>query len=391
MPVPRRSAPSLVLAARRHGEDTPTPPPVSVRVAHRASEPRLPAAPSRAARAFGWALVPALALGCIATAVAWRMLPVSQWIAPGMVARTSSAGAAVLERPADAAPSTSASSAVKDGGWRISHEGHVSLPGGVLLFPESFKPDADGYDLIIHFHGNVQIVKQSVEHARINAVLAVINLGVRSAVYHSHYEEGGSYERLMARIHAGLEKRGFPRPKLRRLAMTSWSAGYEAIESILEHRRAPHAEQDPLDAILCLDGVHASFIDGDPKRLNQRSVEPLVRVAQAAAAGDLLFVATHSDIDPGDYASAKRTQSYLLEQVGSRIQPSALLPMPDTVALPAAKGAVMVERRMIPTSITRVGSLVIKGYEGNTPDHHSAHLTQMAPIVLSDLAERWKH
>jgi len=32
----------------------------------------------------------------------------------------------------------------------------------------------------------------------------------------------------------------------------------------------------------------------------------------------------------------------------------------------------------------------VRGYRGNTPEHHMAHLLQMGATVMPELAERWR-
>jgi hypothetical protein len=194
---------------------------------------------------------------------------------------------------------------------------------------------------------------------------------------------------LLAQIERGLVKRGVEAPKLRNLALTAWSAGYGGIESVLTTRRSTDADHDPLDAIIVLDGVHAGFIDGNNKRLSQRSVATFARAAKAAANNQLMMLLTHSQIDPIDYAGTERTHRYLLKQVNATVNASPMLPMPAQLALPAARRAAKKPRRMVPISDTRVGLLRVRGFEGNTRDHHAGHLTQMASIALGDLADRW--
>jgi hypothetical protein len=140
--------------------------------------------------------------------------------------------------------------------WHIRHEGHFPIKGGVLHAPSSFVPEADGsYDLIVHFHGNTWAVRESVEQANINAMVAIVNLGIGSAVYREAYEATGTWERLLAQIDRGVKNRGVPHPKLRRVALSAWSAGYGAVGSILTFRTGA----DPIDAVLMADGIHASW------------------------------------------------------------------------------------------------------------------------------------
>jgi len=390
---PRASSPNLRRAYLGLAGPTPTPPPVAVDTAptpsaEDAPEPAIETGKrkSRAGRIGFWALCLLLTVGSLGSALGFRHLSPTDWIVPGMdrfAAQQMAAPPTAATQPAPVPPQ------VQTSGWQIKHDGYVPINGGVLLTPTTFAPTEEGYDLAIHFHGDVQIVHESYEHAGINAAVAVINLGVRSGVYSDHYAVPGAFEALLEQIDKGLRKRGVEKPKLRRLAFSAWSAGYGAIESILEHRRAPHAQDDPLDAILVLDGVHAGFEAGDPNRIKSRSVRNFVHVARAAAAGQLMFSITHSDIDPVEYASTKRTAAYLLEQIDAEVSDNPVLPVPPQLMLAAAKGAVKEHKRMVPTADTRIGMFRVQGFKGNTQDHHSAHLTQMAAVGLPDLARRW--
>lgn len=372
---------------------TPTPPPVVV-----SSEDDLEdegpeiVAVGRTRRWGLWLLVGTLLTACVGTAIAWRQTMKDFVLPPALGATAAMQGAA----PETAAPATPVALPVAEKkapttGWMVTHEGHVPIEGGVLHLPKTFEPSSGDYDLIVHFHGDVAIVKESVEHAGLNAALAIINVGIRSGPYRKAYQAAGAYESLLEQIRIGLRRKGVREPKLRRLALTSWSAGYGAIESILEHRVSPDPSEDPLDAIISLDGVHAGFEDGDAERINERSIMAYIQAAKAATEGQLMVSLTHSDIDPGAYAGTRRSQLYLLEQLGIHVTKQPMLPLPEHLDLVAARGAVASGKaqKMVPTSDTRVGLLRVQGFEGNTREHHAAHLTQMAAVALPDLAARW--
>jgi hypothetical protein len=343
-------------------------------------------APSSGRGLGRWLALAGLCAVLVGTAFAARRIDMKPWYKVTQLGRALATHVAIVPA-AHAAPAEEPKPAKT--GWSIKHDGHVPLRGGVLLLPKTFSPDEKGYDLVVHFHGDVKIVLQSMEYAGVNAALAVINHGVRSDAYRVPYTAPGTFEALLKQIEKGLVKRGVEKPKLRKLALTAWSAGYGAIESVLDTRRSVSADHDPLDAIIVLDGVHAGFIDGDNKRLSHRSVATYARAAKAAADGQLMMLLTHSQIDPIDYAGTERTHRYLLKQVNTVVNDSPMLSMPAQVALPAARRAAKKKRRMEPVSDTKVGELHVKGFEGNTRDHHAAHLTQMAPIALVDLAQRW--
>lgn len=269
---------------------------------------------------------------------------------------------------------------------KLRREGHVSVPGGILVLPESFQPRTDGqYDLLIHFHGNTAVVRESAEVAHLDAAVAIINLGIGSAPYEEYYAVPGTYEELLESIRVGLERRGLAGGRLRRVALSGWSAGYGAISTILQVRR----KESSIDAVLVLDGIHCGWENGE---LNHRQMKPFATVAEQAAKGQMLFSITHSEIDPVTYASTSATADYLIASAGASRSPSD--PQRDTplyLELESMKGAVSkkLEKQMVPTSEARRGLFHVRGYRGETKEHHMAHLFQMGATLLPELVARW--
>jgi|GEM_PF-494451 len=269
---------------------------------------------------------------------------------------------------------------------RVRREGHVFVSGGVLHVPESFS-SADGtFDLVMHFHGNTQIVEESYNAAKINALIYVVNLGIGSGAYEDRYSAPDVFEETLTRIVDAAEKRGLRSPKLGRIALSSWSAGYGAIAKILDAQRS----FDRFDALLMLDGIHSAYLD--PK--NRRNpdllrLRPFLRFASEAAEGRKLFTITHSEIEPREYASAGETANELLRAVGA--QRLEVQGAPPKVTLPATIGVWSreAERWLRQTTEARLGGLHVRGYVGHTAEHHMAHLVQMSVTVLPELAERW--
>jgi hypothetical protein len=267
----------------------------------------------------------------------------------------------------------------------LNRVGHGHIGGGVLFVPTTFSSEDGTYDLYLHFHGNTRVVLESAEHVGLNAIVAVVNVGVNSAPYLDAYEAPGSYEKTLGEVGRALAERGLENGHLRRVAVGSWSGGYGAVSRILEHDTGTAS----LDAVLVMEGIHCGFLEESPKELNVRIISPFLRGAKRAAEGKMLFSITHSEIDPIAYAGTDQTAGYLLDAVhGRRGEPA---PAPEHVQLRAAEGAVSkrLEKWMEPTSEATVGSFHVRGYRGNTPEHHMAHLLQMAATVMPELAERW--
>jgi hypothetical protein len=269
----------------------------------------------------------------------------------------------------------------------VRREGYAHIPGGVLYVPDTFASEDGAYDLYLHFHGSIRVVRESAEHAGLNAAVAVVNLGKNSAPYLDGYAVPGSYEELLASIDRAVLSRGLAQPQRQRVAIGSWSGGYGALSRILEHGRG----LESLDAVLVLDGIHCGFAEDNPKALNVRIVSPFLGATRRAAEGEILFSITHSEIDPIAYAGTYLTAGYLLDVVhGTRGEPQE--GPPPHLKLRAAEGAVSkaLEKRMKPISEARVGKFHVRGYRGNTPEHHMAHLLQMGATVMPELAARWK-
>jgi len=392
---------------------TPTPPPVTLSIApdgsvlggdnlaiaeHEADASRSDGhgrAAQRRGKPKRRGLRPWLALTLVASLMAvavgsWRARPatslqsLTHWsgLEDGTVDR---AAAAALLAGTSAVASARTPSA---GPFRVKHSGYVPINGGLLIAPTSFTPEADGsYDLLIHFHGDVGVVRESVEYVGLNAALAIINLGVMSGVYRDAYSGKGLYEELLAEIDRALIERGIPTPKRRRVALGAWSAGYGAIGSIVRNRTG----QEWLDAVLVFDGIHAGWREEAPDQINPRPLKAFVGIARSAAQGKMLFSIAHSEIEPPSFAGSRDTAAYLLRSVGARPDEDVMLELPPHLKLHAAANAVSKrrEKRMLPYSDTQVGDMRVRGYRGDTREHHMAHLLQMAATALPDLAERW--
>ena len=67
---------------------------------------------------------------------------------------------------AGTAPAHHAAIATDGQRWKVKHDGYITVSGGILVIPDNLAAlttsGAGEYDLIIHFHGDVAIVRQSV-------------------------------------------------------------------------------------------------------------------------------------------------------------------------------------------------------------------------------------
>jgi hypothetical protein len=391
---------------------SPTPPPVAVHLSAPPARRTLPPPPlepeswlettaAKPSRWRVWAAASALAVAGIGAVALLREAPKVDGAEAALVGQLetgSPRGSAVLKPsvkgPASATGTTPASAdedrraaSTATGYEHINNERHIPVSGGVMHLPSTFHPRAGGYDLIVHFHGDVKIVKESVEHAGVNAAVAIINLGISSGPYQNTYQDPTHFERLLTQVQNGITERGYKNVELRRLALNAWSGGYGAIQSILDSRRAPDSENDPLDAVMLFDGVHTHFIDDGKTQLAELGLLTFSRAARAAADGRILFTVTHSQIDPIDYAGTDVCANALLKSVGAN--PEVAARAPQHVKLKAAAMSIGRETKLEPTTDTRVGDFHVMGFRGVTREAHAAHLLQMGEVGLPELAARW--
>jgi hypothetical protein len=89
-------------------------------------------------------------------------------------------------------------------------------------------------DLVVPFHGAPPVMGHALGEARLNAALAVENLGTISQDYASAYTVVARLDDLVRRA-MGLVARLCPGREYhpRRLALSAWSAGYAAVGAIL--------------------------------------------------------------------------------------------------------------------------------------------------------------
>jgi hypothetical protein len=267
----------------------------------------------------------------------------------------------------------------------LSRERRSPISGGLLMLPPSFQ-SADGrYDLLLHLHGNTDLVEESVSFSGLNAVLVIMNLGTGSGPYEDRFANPGTLPEIIDRAQAIMEKRGLARATLRRLALSGWSAGYGGVLKVLEQP----ALAARVDSVLLMDGIHVGYAPQSHDLLLDR-LAPFTRFAKEAVEGRRLFSITHTHITPlGNYAGTRETTDALLRLVGVAREPGG-----DRHDLPILRSleGVMPKRlihALTPETTARRGGLVVRDYPGDQPEDHMLHLMNMAVTVLPDLKTWW--
>ena len=268
----------------------------------------------------------------------------------------------------------------------LSRAHRSPVAGGLLSIPPSFQSKDGAYDLVIHFHGNTDLVEESLTTSGLNAVFVIMNLGNGSGRYEERFANPASLPEVLDRTQSTLEKRGLAHARLRRLALTAWSAGYGAVIEVL----AQPALAEKVDSVILLDGIHVGYKPKSTELLVER-LAPFERFAREAAAGKKLFSITHTNITPvGSYAGTHETTDALLKALGIPRREGG-----DTPAMPSLRsidGVIARKKQvgLVPESTADRGGLHVRGYRGDQPDDHMAHLIHMTTTALPDLVAHWR-
>jgi hypothetical protein len=224
------------------------------------------------------------------------------------------------------------------------------------------------FDLVVHFHGHEAVRKEFVKTAK-GPVLVGFDLGIGSGVYESGFADPQRFERMLDSIEGAMAKKyNKPSCSVRKLAISSWSAGYGAVYRILTQ---PAGRK--VDAVILLDSLHAGYANEQTHALKTEQLEPFVAFAKQAAARRKFMFLSHSSIIPPGYASTTEVAKYLVGQLGGRERRTH---RQDVLGLDLL------------ASFDR-GNFHVRGYGGNDKPDHCAHLGLMAGIVKNYLQPRW--
>ncbi|KYF98688.1 hypothetical protein BE20_34155 [Sorangium cellulosum] len=259
----------------------------------------------------------------------------------------------------------------------------IPIPDGIITIPSSFSSADGAYDLVVHFHGINDVVQTGFERAGLNAVVMIINMGISSAAYETRFSIRSYLPVLLAKAQTALEARGLRDARLRRVALSAFSAGYGAVRGLLNQP----GFTDKVDAVLLLDGIHTGYMPIDHS-LDMERLKPFGRFAELAAAGKKLMSITHSEIIPvGDYAGTHESTDALLKLTGAQRSPSAGADAQAVYDLTGTSGEA--KPRFAPLSEAHRGAFHVRGYPGTQKPDHVRHLTRMAETAVPDLVRHW--
>lgn len=253
-----------------------------------------------------------------------------------------------------------------------AYEGWNRAPSvGQMIMPARGGVTKDGrFDVVIHFHGHDPMRKEFVQ-VMDGAVLVGITLGIGSGAYHQTFGAPHAFKDLIESVENEVAKeRGLKSAKVRKVALTAWSAGYGAVTEILKQPLG----KEIVDSVILLDGLHVSYnADGS---LVRAGLEPFFEFAKKAKAGKKFMFVSHSSIIPPGYASTTETVNAIIHELGGK--PKSAKP-----------------RKSDPMGLEMnakfdAGNFHARGFDGNDKMDHCAHIGLARDILKSHIKPRWK-
>src|SRR4051812_34187216 len=165
-------------------------------------------------------------------------------------------------------------------------EGGIGMGQFIMPVRGGLTPKGE-FDLMVHFHGHEPVRKEWVQ-VMDGAVLVGIDLGIGSGAYEDAFQAPDVFPRLVESIEKAVAKKaGRKTARVRHLGLSSWSAGYGAVQHILMQKYA----KERVDTVILLDGLHCGYSGA---AINGQPIAMFTDFAKRAAAGETLMFVSHS-------------------------------------------------------------------------------------------------
>lgn len=236
----------------------------------------------------------------------------------------------------------------------------ITLSTGALYVPGEYRPTGNGVDLVVHFHGSPGFVRDRFLESGRSAVLVAISFKGLSRAYSAPFEDKRLFRKVLGEaLRRTGDHYGLKRVRIRKLVLSSFSAGYGAIREILKL----HECQVLVTDIVLADSLYAAYAKADGHNVvDPADMAPFVPFADRAARGKATMWITHSAVIPGTYASTAETADFLIERVGANRVPAGGEDAPGLEL----------------TSSADLNGFHVRGYAGDTGPDHMRHLHALA-------------
>lgn len=246
-------------------------------------------------------------------------------------------------------------------GTRIDLTSKLSLTSGQfaqLFIPDYYvKPSDDSIMFVFHFHSASWAAEDQAYKTRANVILLNIHLGSLSSSYQNYFATQTNFQKILDTCLSVIKTNGIiANPKIKKLILTSFSAGYAGVREILKSS----TYYNMIDALNLADGLHSN---SDPGTMAVQ-MKDFLQFAKDARDKKKIMLSTHSSIPTSGYQSTTQTANYLISGIGSmRVTYSSF----DEIGNQ--------------TSRCDTGNFCLKGYTGQTADDHMKHLYAMNTML----------
>lgn len=240
----------------------------------------------------------------------------------------------------------------------------LGVPGATLILPAGFRPKQGTTDLVLHLHGGPESVERALATSGWNIPAVAFNRAGLSSVYETPFRSDPALlDRLITEGLAAIGRAAESEPPtLRRLVVSSFSAGFGGVRALL----AQPSAFDRIDALVLADSLYCGYQNEDPAthRLDAAKMAGFRRFAVDAGGGRKSFLVTHSAQVPEGYASTTETASDLVREAGGRFEKT------DTDLGDGWHLSRHFER----------GRLRVLGFDGTGAEDHLRHLRRLGEL-----------
>jgi LysM repeat protein len=257
-----------------------------------------------------------------------------------------------------------------DPGFGIYDPWQRGISMGQLIMPGRGGITRSGaFDVMIHFHGHEPARKEWVR-VMDGAVFVGIDLGIGSGAYSTAFSSPATFKQLIQSVEQAMAKKtGNAHAHVRKVGLSSWSAGYGAVQEIINQSEGRRL----VDSVILLDGLHCGY---QGLKLDPVIIRPFIEWAQLAARRQKFMFVSHSSIIPPGYSSTTETAELLVHEVGGRLR----------VAPSRRKGPMGLEAV---SRYTR-GNFHVRGFSGNGPMDHCAQIGLYRDVLKVHIKPRWR-
>ena len=221
--------------------------------------------------------------------------------------------------------------------------------------------------VLVHFHGDAKTCERNLAACNWKGILVTVNCNGLSSAYRRPFQNASLFDDVLEHARRELIKaERIPKDaSFHGVHVSCFSAGYGAVREILKVKKY----QQRIETVVAADSIYASIHqDGDRRLVDQPQMQPFLRFAELAIAGDKTFLISHSQLPVEPYASTVETADYLLAR------------------LEMNRAETTSRRGFLPISQATKGNFHVLGFAGMDGEAHLRHLRNIASLWKRVLA-----